>query len=162
LPSALALRILIRSLAPFGFNQIFGTALIAGHKQNILLHANLVAMFGNIGLDLLLIPQYGFVGAAVANIASAFIVLIYQARCVSRYLFKANCINYIRKPFISSVIMRGVLLLLKERSLLISVPVSVLIYFIGLLALKTFSCRDRDLIRKLLRREKDLVWNRSD
>jgi O-antigen/teichoic acid export membrane protein len=162
LPSALALRVIISVTIFFGLNQIFANALIAGHKQNVNLHANLIGMFGNIGLNLLLIPRYGFLGAAVANIASAFMVLIYQSFFVSKYLFKTNYISYIQKPLISSVIMGGILVLLRERSLLMSVPISALIYCTSLLVLKTFSSEDRDFIKKLFRMEKELVYSKNN
>jgi O-antigen/teichoic acid export membrane protein len=140
----------------FGLNQIFANALIAGHKQNINLHANLIGMAGNIALNVFLIPPYAVLGAAVANVASAFIILIYQYYFVSRYLFEVNYINYILKPFISSVVMGGFLLVIKEFNLLISIPISAVIYIICLLALRTFSKKDLNLLRKLWKGERGL------
>jgi O-antigen/teichoic acid export membrane protein len=156
LPSALALRVIIWVIILFGLNQIFANALIAGHKQNINLHANLIGMAGNIALNVFLIPPYAVLGAAVANVASAFIILIYQYYFVSRYLFEVNYINYILKPFISSVVMGGFLLVIKEFNLLISIPISAVIYIICLLALRTFSKKDLNLLRKLWKGERGL------
>ena len=150
LPSADALRIIIWLIVFFGFNQIFANALIAADYQKINLHANIAGMLGNLALNLLLIPYLGFMGAAVANVASAFITFCYQLFFVSRHLFKINYLHLALKPFAASITMMSALFFIREINLIALFFISLSVYFFSLLAIGTFSVKEILLIKRLL------------
>lgn len=74
--SALALRILVFATFLSYFNHLTGYTLIALGKQKISLVVALMALVWNLVLNILLIPRYSFVGAAVVTIATEGLVLV--------------------------------------------------------------------------------------
>jgi O-antigen/teichoic acid export membrane protein len=157
LPSAYVLSILIWLLILAGFNQIFTNALVASNNQKVNLFGNIISMIANVCLNLLLIPRLGFIGAGIASVASALVILIYQYNFVSKNLFKVNYLSLGKKPLIGSVFMGIFLIFYKDINLFLSIFASTIVYLLSLLALKTFSMRDRDRIRQLWKKESNLI-----
>jgi len=149
LPSAYALSILIWLLILIVINQIFATALIAGGNQKVNLQGNIISMIANILLNLLLIPKLGFIGACIASVASAFIMFAYQQYFVSKYLFKINYFYLAKKPLVSAAFMGAIILFFKDTNLILLILISALSYLLCLMALKTFTARDKQLFGKL-------------
>lgn len=162
LPASYILSIIIWVLILSSDNLIFANALAASNYQAINLKGNVISMISNIGLNLFLIPTFGFIGASIANVLSSLMLFIYQYYYISKYLFKVNYFQQIKKPFIASVFMGMIILALREINLFLIILVSIPIYFLGLLVLNTFTQRDMDLIKKLWRGEKDLVVSRQN
>lgn len=156
LPSAIVLSIIVWILIFSGANLIFANALVASNNQKVNLHGNLIAMISNICLNLLLIPKLSFIGAGIASISSSLILLSYQYFFVSRHLFSVNYVHVAKKPFISAALMGTAILLFRDINLVLLISVSALVYVLCLLALKTFSPVDTDLLRKLWKGERDL------
>lgn len=149
LPSAYVLSILIWLLILTGFNQIFANALVASNYQKINLLGNIISMVSNILLNLLLIPRFGFIGAGIASVISALVILIYQHSFVAKHLFKVNYFSLAKKPFIGMVLMAIMVVILRDLNLLAVIVISVIGYFVSLLVLKEFSEWDIELVRKL-------------
>lgn len=156
LPAAHALRIIIWITMFSSDNLIFANALVASNLQGINLRGNFISMISNICLNLLLIPKLGFIGASIANISSSMILFVFQYYYISKYLFKVNYFQQVKKPIIASAIMGIGILLFRDVNLFLIILFSIIIYFISLLLLKTFSQRDMDLLRKLWKGESDL------
>ncbi len=70
---ASVLRILLLSLPFICCNYLFGPALNALGKERLNLTASAITLLANIGLNLVLIPNYGPAGAAVATTATQFL-----------------------------------------------------------------------------------------
>jgi O-antigen/teichoic acid export membrane protein len=157
LPSAYVLNILIWVLLLKGLNQIFANALIASNNQMINLKANIIGMISNIGLSFLLIPNFSYIGAGIASTTSAFITFFYQNHFVSRNLFKVNYIHLAKKPFFASLLMGLVILLIKDSYLVVLILIAPVAFILSLLALRTISVRDMDIIRKIWKEEKTFV-----
>lgn len=155
LPSALVLRILIWLLMLNGFNQIFANVLIASNNQKVNLKGNIIGMVSNIGISLLLIPNFSFIGAAVANVASTFITLIYQKKYVSELLIKINYFKLALKPAIAAALIGTLIFLLNGFDLILLIITATIVYSISLFALKVFSDFDIEIIRKLWKGDKD-------
>ena len=157
LPSAYVLNILIWLLLLKGFNQIFANALVASDNQMVNLKANIIGMISNIGLSLLLIPNLSFIGAGIASTTSAFLTFIYQNHYISRNLFTINYVQLARKPFFASLFMGLVILLFKDGDLIILILIAQIAFILGLLALRTLSVRDMEIIRKVWKDEKEIA-----
>ena len=153
LPSAYALSILIWLVILTGFNQIYANVLVASNAQRINLFGNILSMVCNVVLNLLLIPKMSYIGAAIANVASALVILLYQQEFVSNKLFKVNYFSLARKPFLASVVMGGLIWILREAHLYFLIVIFVLGYVVSLLLLKTFSDTDISRLRRLFKGE---------
>lgn len=153
LPSAYVLSILIWLLILTGFNQIFANALVASNYQRVNLIGNIISMVSNVFLNLLLIPRFSFIGAGIASVVSAFVILVYQHWFVVKHLFKVNYFKLAKRPFIAVVLMALILFILKDANFLVLVVISFIGYFISLFVLKEFSERDIDLVRRLFKGE---------
>lgn len=161
LPSASVLNILIWILVLNGLNQILASALISSDNQKVNLNANILGMFANIVLCLLLIPKFGFMGAGIATVAAAFTTFIYQYSVNSKRLFKIDFFRLPQKPLAASLLLGLFIFLLRDIHLLILVPASVVVYTILIFVLKVFSSRDVDLLRKLWSGDRELDTSKA-
>jgi len=161
LASANALRILIWTLVPFSTVLVFAYALIASNNQRIDLRVNIVGMLCNVGLNLLLIPKLGFLGASVATFVSICIFLILQYGFISRNLFRVNFVEATGRPLISGALMGIVILLLRPVNLLLLIFISASVYALLLVALGTFSKSDIHILRRLWEKESGLGLSQS-
>ena len=161
LPSTVALNILIWVLILKGFNQIFANALIASNNQKINLKGNIIGMLSNVCLCILLIPTLSFIGAAIANVAAAFITFIYQNYFVSKLLLKINILQLAQKPIAATILTVMIIFLLKDINLFVLIVISAITYLICLWALKSFTANDMDLLRKLWRGNEELSVSKS-
>jgi O-antigen/teichoic acid export membrane protein len=139
-----------------GFNQLFANALVASGNQKTNLHATFFSMVMNIGLNLLLIPQMGYIGAALANVASALFHFGYQYYFISKSLFKLRLYQLAKKPVVATVIMSIAVLAARDLNLLVVVLLSCLAYFVSLLVAKAFTENDINLIRSVFSKETEL------
>jgi len=157
LASANALSILIWALVPYAINMTLSHALIASNNQKTNLRSLLISMMSNVALNLLLIPKFSFLGAAVATLASICIFLGLQYSFVSKNLFNLNFLQIAGKPAISAALMAIVILLLRQINLFLLIFISALAYVLFLLPLKTFSRTDIQLFRRLWEKDKELT-----
>lgn len=155
LASTDALRILIWALVPFSTVLVFAYALIASNNQKIDLRINIIGLICNVSLNLLLIPKFDFLGAAIATFVSICLFLGLQYSFISRNLFRVNFIQIAGKPIISAAMMGMIILLFRHINLFMLVFVSALAYLLFLLVLRTFSQTDIQLFRRLWEREKE-------
>ena len=161
LASTNALRILIWTLVPFSVVLVFAYALIASNNQKIDLQVNIIGMMCNVGLNLLLIPKLGFLGAGIATFISICIFLGLQYAFISKNLFKINFAQTIVKPIISATLMGILILLFRQVNLLLLILISASAYILFLLMLRTFSQSDIYLLRRLREKEGKLALSQS-
>ncbi|GAI48427.1 unnamed protein product [marine sediment metagenome] len=118
-------------------------------------------MMCNVTLNLLLIPRFSFLGAAMATLISICIFLSLQYGFISKNLFRLNFFQIAGKPVISAALMGMIILLLRQLNLFLIVPIAALAYVLFLLTLRPFSPTDIQLFRRLWEREKGLVTLQS-
>jgi O-antigen/teichoic acid export membrane protein len=149
--SAQALAILIWFL-PFSFiNSVTQYALIAVNQQRFLTRAFLIGAAFNVVANLILIPRYSFLGAALTTVLSEIVLFLPFYYSVRKHITKLPFVQIFVRPLIASVIMGAVIWLLREQSLLIIVPVAVLVYAALILALGTLTKEDREILIRLRR-----------
>ncbi len=157
LASANVLSILIWTLIPYTINITLAHALIASNNQKINLRSLLISMMCNVTLNLLLIPKFSFLGAAMATLISICIFLSLQYSFISKNLFRLNFFQIAGKPVISAALMGMIILLVRQFSLFIIVFIAASVYALFLLILRTFSQADIQLFRRLWERETGLA-----
>lgn len=123
----------------FAFRQICNHAIYLVNKTYWSLGLLTISAVSNIGLNLLLIPRMGILGAAVATLI-AYGVLGMLTLVVTRRYFKFNLsVPFILKSIFSSIIMVVCIRLINPVSIisvLISILLGILIYFSVLLIIR--------------------------
>lgn len=124
-----------------------GTILISLNMESKKLFAQFVTVLSNIFLNLLLIPKYGIIGAAVATLITECIFFLMYHIII---YFNAKISINIKKmlPNILLVIFIWVLLLISN-SIIMGI-ISLMIYLIG--SYYVFSKNDKTMIKSLLRK----------
>jgi O-antigen/teichoic acid export membrane protein len=91
--SILPFRILIVTLSFYLIDQIYAHSLVACHKQNLNLLALIGATLLNIGINLIMIPSYGAVGAAVSTLISLLFLVVLHGGLVHRLIYHFKAMN---------------------------------------------------------------------
>lgn len=88
--SAVYVRILSAAFVGIGLNNLFGVALngLGLYRQN--LYVTFTALVVNVGMNFMLIPSMGILGAVIATVATEYLVLALDSHYISRYLIQTN------------------------------------------------------------------------
>lgn len=81
-----AVSILAAVVALMYVNGLFGRILISADRRKILVVFSIILVLFNIGLNLILIPRFGFIGAAWATLISEFGILIFNLVITSKII----------------------------------------------------------------------------
>jgi len=148
--SMVALQLLIWFL-PFSFiNQVTQYVLIAIDQQRFLTKAFVIGVVFNVGVNLVLIPRYGYRAAAITTIFSEWALLIPFYYSVRKHLCHVPWISVIWRPALASATMGAVLWLLRGGNVLVLVAVAGLVYFAVLALVGGFSQPDMTLVWQLI------------
>lgn len=148
--SAIVLSILSGYLFLKFLNPITGFTLMAINRQRSRLFSQGLSALLNIILNLILIPLYGFIGAAVATLITEIIFFIAYTSFIIHYGFKFKFIlSFIYKPVIAVAVM--VFLVSFIGNLFLAIISGAFIYFIVLLALRIVDKQDKVLFNKILK-----------
>lgn len=126
---------------------IFGVMFVSVNKQNLMLKLTFVIMILNIGLNLIFIPLYSYVGASVISVVTSVVECVLCFFYLSSYM-KIDIKNYIFKP-VTACLLMSFFLLYTDLNLFISILIAALIYIGLLFAFKTFNEEDYGIARKL-------------
>ncbi len=148
--SIIGLQILIWTIPVIFLTYMFGTMLASINRQNLILKTLFICMLINIGLNLILIPEYGYIGASIATVFTEIIGFILQFYSLSKYVHKLEVHELIAKPVLASTVMCLVILFFVKINILFLICLSSLIYFYTLIILKTFSAEDYDLFKQII------------
>ena len=148
--SIIALQILIWTVPIIFSSYIFGTMFASINRQFLALKLSFLCMVLNIVLNIILIPRYSFVGAAIATVITALLVLMLFYHFLSKFGYKISIHKYIAKPAMASAIMGLFILCFVEMNLFLLICSSILIYFGLLILLKTFSKEDLNLFKQII------------
>jgi len=148
--SAIALSILSGYLFLKFLNPISGFTLMAINKQRSRLFSQGISALINIILNFILIPIYGFVGAAAATLITEIIFFIIYTSFVFKYGFNFNfIIKFIYKPIIAAVVMAISILFIEN--LFLAMVFGMIIYGAVLFALRIIDNEDKVLFNKIIR-----------
>jgi O-antigen/teichoic acid export membrane protein len=148
--SILPLQILIIAIYFVAIKILVQTLLCAINKQNLIAFAALTGVIINIILNLLMIPNYGHIGAAVATLITEAAVFCIGFYFISKHFHKLLSIKYIYKPIMASFVM-GLFIYLADLNLIVLIIGSVIIYLTTLYLIKGFNDNDISLLKKVFR-----------
>ena len=148
--SAIALQILIWFL-PFSFvNGVTQYLLIAINQQRFITFSFAVATAFNLAANLLLIPRFGYVGAAVSTVLSEWVLMAPFWYCVRKHLPPISLPRLFWRPVAASALMGLEVWLLRGWSLPLAVAIAPFLYGAGLLALRAFDQEELAMLNKSL------------
>ena len=136
--SDIGLQILVFALFFSYVNCMFGFTLVALNRQMTLLKINAGCVVFNIVSNLLVIPEWGFRGAAVTSILSEFFILFFGWLAVRKYLPEMKIsLTRARKALVSALLMGIVIYWLKDYTyqwvqnvnILFLIPLGGVVYF---------------------------------
>ncbi len=151
--SAAALRVLVWS-AVFIFLSSASTVLLqSSNKQRTLVKITSLCAVINITINVLLIPQYSYLGSSAAAAITEFsaLVLVIASCADLGYSLLKNSFYDLVKIAIASSFMAVIVVLLKDLSLIILIPLSATIYFVALYMINGFEAREVEMFKSVLR-----------
>jgi O-antigen/teichoic acid export membrane protein len=139
---ALALQILIWAYALEFFNPFFSRVLFALERQGVVMKAAVIGTGVNIGLNIVLIPRFSFVGAAVATLASAGLIFFMLYIAIRRLFPVALSGTVVLKAVLSGMLMWVILLVLNGMALVYLLCIGAGVYSLGLVLTRAISLGD--------------------
>jgi O-antigen/teichoic acid export membrane protein len=152
LPSVPALQILIWTVPLIFLTYICGTLFVSIDRQDLVLKITFISMVLNIVLNLILIPIYGFMAAALVTVLTELIAFIFLYYYSSILICKLNLKNYIAKPALATIIV-SLFVLKFDLNIFLIIIISSILYLGLLVIFKTFSKQDIDIFKKLIKME---------
>lgn len=110
---AIALQLMIWSIPIGWMNSLTQYVLVAVDLQRRITHAFIVAVAFNIFTNLIFIPQYSFVAAAITTIFSELVLFIGFAALLQRALGPLPWASFIGRPLAAAVVMLSIALALQ-------------------------------------------------
>lgn len=127
---------------------IYGFLYSAINKQDLFLKISGLCLLINVTLNLILIPKFSYIGAAVVTLLTEIVSFSLGFHYMSKLICPIRLKNIITKPLIASLIMA--LVIWKISNFIIIIGVAPFVYFLILFLLKTFDKEDFDLVKKIL------------
>ena len=145
--SAQVLSILIWSAVLVILRGSYRHSLIAAGHQGLDLRCAILASCVNVGLNLLLIPRFGMIGAAAATVAGDAVWFVMAFVSFERRVMPLNPLPYVARPVLAGAAMAACLLLLPSLFWIERAMLSVIVYFLVLLILREPEVRTWTLAR---------------
>jgi O-antigen/teichoic acid export membrane protein len=126
--AATPLQILLVAGALSWVNGVFGFALVAKRRQMAALWLNLTALAVNVGLNLLLVPLYGIVAAAVVTVASELVIFAGSIRLMRRHFGFFPRLRTLLPATAAAAVMAAVLWPLRDGPVFVIVALGAVVY----------------------------------
>jgi O-antigen/teichoic acid export membrane protein len=146
--SILTLQILIWSIPLMFLSYTNAWIFISINKQNLLLKLTFVMMVANIILNLILIPQFSYLGAALATVITTLLGFPLEFYFLSKFICKIEIGKIMIKPTVASVI-SGLIIFKLNMGLFLSAIIAIISYFVILVLFKTFTSEDFEIFRRI-------------
>jgi O-antigen/teichoic acid export membrane protein len=145
-----ALRILSLAIVFLFANSAFTAMLYAIDRQNLFAWTTGIAVVVNVGLNLAVIPRFGYLGASATTVVTEAAFSVVGWWFVGRQ-HKLPWLRVTWRVLLAGLVMGAVLLPLASRSILIAVPAGVLVYAVMLVVLRAIDREEVGLVLRGLR-----------
>lgn len=146
--SILTLQILIWAIPLMFLSYTNAWIFISINKQNLLLKLTFVMMIANIILNLILIPQYNYIGAALATVITTLLGFPIEFYFLSKFICKIEIGKIMIKPVVASVI-SGLIIFKLNTGLFLSAAIAIISYLVILILIKTFTSEDFEIFQNM-------------
>jgi O-antigen/teichoic acid export membrane protein len=150
--SAAALQILAWVLPLSFVNGLLQYTLIAANQQRFITLSFVVAVTFNVGVNLVLIPSFGYVGAAWSTIASEIVLLAPFLVATRRHVGSPRLLALAWRPAVASAGMAPVVALGSNISPLLAVALGAATYGALLTLIGGVNAEERAVLRRMVRR----------
>ncbi|MDY6930441.1 MAG: flippase [Halobacteriota archaeon] len=148
--SALTLQILIWTFVFNSLSYTLANLLISIDKQKLTALSLTICTIVNIILNLILIPSFSHNGAAITTVITEISSFMISFYFVSKHIHVLPVHRIAAKPVICGLVMGILIYFFNDINLFLIVPMAGLIYLAALLALKTLTEEDWEMIKKVL------------
>lgn len=108
-PSVPVLRILVWSVVLVILRGTFDHGMVAANHSGVVLRCAMASAGTNIVLNILLIPNYGMLGAASATLVSEIVWVSLTSNRMNRYVIRINLFAYLWRPIVAGAAMAAFL-----------------------------------------------------
>jgi len=147
--SRIALQIVIFFFPLSCINQVTQYVLIALDQQRFLTKAFAIGVTFNLMANLIMIPKFGYQGAAIVTVLSELALLVPFYYCVRKNLRPLPWVSLTWRPALASAGMASLMWLLRDLTPLLVVPVAGLAYLALLVPMGAFRDPDMAALRDL-------------
>ncbi len=149
-PAILVLQILIWVVVLISLSRVATYCLVAIDKQKITIYIFGIGLVINIILNLILIPKFSYIGAAIAIITAEFIILLLALFFIVQNLKVNPFPAQVFKVIMAALLMGLLTWFLKDFNIILVVSSSAIFYFAILITLKGITQSDLKLIRQII------------
>lgn len=153
--AAIALKIISFYLPLRFVNTISGFTLSSINKEPFHALGGAIGAGVNIILNMLLIPKYSFIGAAVATLLTEVILFLMYYLLVANFFAKLPILKIFPKPLFAFLFAFSLSFFL-QTNVFITAVISIMTYIVLLYAIKTFDIIDRQMYEELISRTKNV------
>lgn len=155
-PSAIALQILVWTLTLVSVSGISANLLGSINRQLTVIKITVLGIFINVAAGLILIPEFGFMGAAITTVVTDISVLLIMLYTIFKIDFMDKLLfNDLSKVAISSLLMILVLFCFKDLNLVLLALVGLIIYAGSLSFTKIFDDNDLAIIKRIYKTDQE-------
>jgi O-antigen/teichoic acid export membrane protein len=150
--SAVTLRVLIWYLPLSYVNGITQYVLIAANHQRSIMTAFGFAVAFNFGMNLLFVPMFGYIAAAVITVATEVVLFLVLSRSVKRWIGPIGWLPLMGRPLGAACTMVVALVTSLPLGGVLALGIAGLAYLGGLIVLRVIGHREVSIARALLGR----------
>jgi O-antigen/teichoic acid export membrane protein len=147
LPSVGSLRLLALATPLLYTNAAFVQLLVATDRQKKLAVTAGIGAVVNVGLNLLLIPRYGHIGAAATTVVTEFVVTVVNYRFLPRGLTSELKVTTPAKALVAAAVMAVPLVLMRGENVFLTIAVGVGVYFTVVALIKALPAEDVQMMK---------------
>jgi O-antigen/teichoic acid export membrane protein len=150
--SAIALSILICYLPLSYCNGLTQYVLIAAGKQRVLTAAFAAALVFNVAANLIMIPRFSYIGAALVTVVSELVLLVPFRMVAASVTHGVSLLAESRTPVLATLLMSPVVWWLRDAiHPLVAIPVGAAVYVLALWSLGGIDAQQRRLLLAFVR-----------
>lgn len=150
LPAIPALQIIIWTVPLIYTSEFLGYVVVINNQERKVAQAVLFSTGFNVLVNLLMVPRFGFVAAAITTVVTEAVLVSQYLWHLRDFIKKMNLQQNVLKPFVAAVLMGCVSLILQAYvPLLVNVAVSGAIYLGLLIALNVIGRDELGFLREL-------------
>jgi len=131
-------------------NHAIGYTLSSVNKEYLRAFSAAIAAGFNIFLNLILIPRYSFIGAAIATVLTEIILFTFYYYFTAKHFHRFPLQKTFLKPSISCLCAFGFAYFLKWINPFLLAGLSVFVYLVVLFLIKTFDSDDKRIFKNLI------------
>jgi O-antigen/teichoic acid export membrane protein len=147
-----ALQALAPGLVLLYINAVLGTILVSTKREKKFPIMAVIALVFNLGLNLILIPVYQHVGAAIVTSLTELLLAAIAIVYIPRQLLPVGSWRVGVKSLVAALVMVVAILLLSTFQILVILPVAMFVYFGTATLLRTIPREDIQQLYKAMRR----------